>query len=152
MRPTALAVAVLLLAPVIHAQDAAPAPAPVKPFTAEETARYMDLGKKANRYFFEGHADSLVAMGDSAFAARVGGIDGIREQVANIADRAGIPLTVLEQKMTRREGTPQFWWEAEFSEFAAEPLVFRWLFNEAGQLTGAGMSPRSQARMDPEGK
>jgi len=139
---------VLLLAPVIHAQDAAPVPA--KPFTAQETARYMELGKKANRYFFEGQADSLLAMGDSAFASRVGGVDGIQQQITNIGDRAGMPLTVLEQKMTRRNGAPQFWWEAEFSEFTAEPLVFRWLFNEQGQLVGAGMrSPRSQARMDP---
>lgn len=149
MRTIAVAAAMLLLAPVLHAQDATPAPA--KPFTAEETARYMELGKRANRYFFEGLADSLVAMGDSAFAARVGGIDGVRQQVANIADRAGMPLTVVDQKLTRRNGTPQFWWEAEFSEFTDEPLVFRWLFNEAGQLTGAGMGPKSQARMDPEG-
>ncbi|HET9064608.1 MAG TPA: hypothetical protein VFN22_02145 [Gemmatimonadales bacterium] len=147
MRPTVLAAAALLLVPAVHAQDAAPSRA--KPFTAEETTRYMELGRRANRYFFEGQADSLLAMGDSAFAARVGGIDGIRQQVANIGDRAGMPLTVLEQKMTRRNGAPQFWWEAEFSEFTAEPLVFRWLFNEQGQLVGAGMSPKSQARMDP---
>lgn len=149
MRPTVLAAALLLFAPVANAQDTAPAPA--KPFTAEETARFMELGKKANRYFLEGRADSLLAMGDSAFTAKTGGVDGIGQQVANIAERAGMPLTVLEQKMTRREGTAQFWWEAEFSEFTAEPLVFRWLFNDAGQLVGAGMGPKSQARMDPEG-
>lgn len=147
MRLTALAAAVLMFAPAIHAQDAAPAPA--KPFTAEESSRYMALGKQATRYFFEGHADSLVAMGDSAFVARTGGVDGIRQQVATIADRAGMPLNVLEQKMTRRNGAPQFWWEAEFSEFVDEPLVFRWLFNDNGQLTGAGMGPKSAARMDP---
>ena len=105
MRRTVLAVALLSLTPVLHAQDAAPAAA--KPFTAAETTRYMEIGQAATRYFFEGHADSLLAMGDSAFQARVGGVDGIRQQVDRLAERAGMVLNVLDQKMTRRNGTPQ---------------------------------------------
>ncbi|MCA9762586.1 MAG: hypothetical protein KC544_05575 [Gemmatimonadetes bacterium] len=149
MRRTVLAVALLSLTPVLHAQDAAPAAA--KPFTAAETTRYMEIGQAATRYFFEGHADSLLAMGDSAFQARVGGVDGIRQQVDRLAERAGMVLNVLDQKMTRRNGTPQFWYEAEMSEFTNEPIVFRWLINEDGKLVGAGMGPKSMAPKDPEG-
>ena len=90
-------------------------------------------------------------MGDSAFQARVGGVDGIRQQVDRLAERAGMVLNVLDQKMTRRNGTPQFWYEAEMSEFTNEPIVFRWLINEDGKLVGAGMGPKSMAPKDPEG-
>jgi hypothetical protein len=149
MRVATLAAALLLIAPALHAQDEAPAPA--KPFTAAETARYTAIGQAATRYFFAGHADSLIAMGDSAFQARVGGVDGIRQQVDMIGERAGMVLNVLDQKMTRRNGTPQFWYEAEMSNFTDEPIVFRWLINEDGKLVGAGMGPKSMARSDPEG-
>jgi hypothetical protein len=43
---------------------------------------------------------------------------------------------------------PQFWFEADFAEFTADALVLRWLFNEEGQLVGAGMGPKGGAPAD----
>jgi len=134
----------------VRAQDEAP-PEPAKPFTAEESAHFMELGKRATGYFFDGHADSLLAMIAPETRERLGGIEGIRQQMDVIAERAGMLLEVVDQKMTRREGAPQFWWEANFSEFTQEPLVFRWVFNDDGMIRGAGITPKSQARADPEG-
>lgn len=116
----------------------------VEPFTTEEEARYMELGRKANGYFLEGKADSLLAMADSATGDRLGGVAGIRGMMDQIGERAGVPLTVLVEKMTRRQGLAQFWFEAEFSNFTTEPVVLRWLFDEAGMLVGAGVNPKSR--------
>ena len=134
--------AVALATSPLTAQDAAPA-APA-PFTAEAEARYMALGKQATRYFFEGKADSLLAMADSATGEGLGGVEGIRGMMDQIAERAGTPLNVLAEKMTRRNGLAQFWYEAEYSNFTTEPVVMRWLFDEAGMLVGAGINPKSR--------
>jgi hypothetical protein len=145
--------AAMVAAPVAaQTAPAAPptAPAAPKPFTPEETARYMELGRKANTWFFEGYADSLLAMADSGTRGRLGGLEGIQQQMETIAMRAGVVVRVVEEKMTRRNGTPQFWFEAEFTEFTEGTLVFRWLFNEEGQLVGAGMGPKEMAKADPE--
>jgi hypothetical protein len=149
-----LAAALLLATPLaVQAQDAPPEPAaaPAKPFTAEESAHYMELGKQAIGYFFDGQADSLLAMMRPETQERVGGIDGVRQMMDQIGERAGMVLEVVDQKMTRREGRPQFWWEANFSEFDMEPLVFRYIFDEDGLIRGAGVGPKSQSRFDPEG-
>ncbi len=138
--------AVVLAAAPLTAQDAAPA-AP-KPFTADEEARYLKLGHQAVTFFFDGKADSLLAMMDSATKTRAGGVDGVRQQMDAVAERGGVPLTVKAERMTRRNGQPQFWYEADMSNYADEPIVFRWLFNEQGQITGIGMGPKSNAPFD----
>lgn len=143
----ALGAAMLAAAPLAAQDTAAAAPAP-RPFTAAEEAHYLELGKAATHYFFDGQADSLLAMMDSTTRDRVGGLEGIRQQMDLVAERGGVPLNVLAEKMTRRNGTPQFWYEAEFSTFTNEPLVFRWLFNEDDRLVGAGMGPKSAAPFD----
>jgi len=148
MHRAALATALLLFAPAIRAQDGAAASTVAKPFTAAEEAHYLELGKKVNGWFFSGQADSLLAIADSAARERLGGLEGIRRQMDMVAERGGMPLTVLAEKMTRRNGTPQFWYEAEMSTFTDEPLVFRWLFNDQDQLVGAGMGPKSMAKAD----
>ncbi len=135
--------AVSLAAAPLAAQDTTAAP--TKTFTAAEEARHMALGRKVNTWFFEGQADSLLAIADSTTRERMGGIEGVRRQMDMVGERAGIPLNVLVEKMTHRRGIPQFWWEAEFSSFTQEPIVIRWLFNEQGEMVGAGMGPKSQA-------
>jgi hypothetical protein len=124
------------------------APQPPKPFTPEENARYMALGKKVNTWFFEGQADSIYAIADSSARAAMGGVEGIEQQLERFSTRAGAMLRIIDEKMTRREGAPQFWFEAEFAEFSDDALVLRWIFNEQGQLTGAGMGPKGGARKD----
>lgn len=144
----ALLAAVSGMAAPLVAQDAPPPPA--KPFTPEETARYMALGKKVNTWFFEGYADSLLAIATEETRGKMGGLEGMEQQMEMVAMRAGPIVRVVEEKMTRRNGQPQYWFEAEFVEFPQGTLVFRWLFNEEGQLVGAGMGPKENATADPE--
>ncbi len=147
-----LAAALLLATPMaVQAQDTPEPVAPAAPFTAEESAHYLELGKRAVGYFFDGQADSLFAMMRPETQESVGGIDGIRQMMDQIGERAGMVLEVVDQKMTRRQGNPQFWWEANFSEFTMEPLVFRYIFDENDMIRGAGVGPKSASRADPEG-
>jgi hypothetical protein len=145
-----LTAAVSLLALPLAAQDAPPAAPPFKPFTEAETERYLTLGKQIQAWFLAGHADSILAASSPEVAEQLG-LDGIRQQMDLFAERAGTVITVLEEKLTRRNGIPQFWWEAEVTNFTAEPVVLRWLFDEEGKLVGAGMNPKSRAMADPEG-
>src|SRR5690606_13466661 len=107
-----LAAAALFAAPVAaQTTPAAPptTPAAAKPFTPEETAKYMALGKKVNGWFFGGYADSIVAIAAPDILERMGGVEGVTDQMDRFTQRAGAMVRVVEEKMTRRNGVPQFW-------------------------------------------
>jgi hypothetical protein len=148
MRSTLLPLVALLAAAPLAAQTPAPAaPAATAPakLSPDEEARLLELGKKYTRWFLAGHADSLVTVFNPELLPRMGGIAGIADMMQQISDRAGIPTKLVEEKLTYRNGKPQHWYEAEFSELANEPLVIRWLFDPQGKIIGAGINPRSAA-------
>ncbi|HRP08451.1 MAG TPA: hypothetical protein PLL69_08180, partial [Gemmatimonadales bacterium] len=148
IRSTVFLGAALLGSAPLGAQTTEAAPAPPAPFTPAEEARYMELGRNVTRWFFNGAADSMYAAASEDTRKAMGGVEGIREQMDEITNRAGYRTLVVEEKMTRRDGMPQFWHEALFSDYTNEPLVFRWIFNEQGELVGAGINPKSKARKD----
>jgi hypothetical protein len=148
MRSTLLPLVALLAAAPLAAQTPAPAaPAATAPakLSPDEEARLLELGKKYTRWFLAGNADSLVTVFNPELLPRMGGIAGIADMMQQISDRAGIPTKLVEEKLTYRNGKPQHWYEAEFSELANEPLVIRWLFDPQGKIIGAGINPRSAA-------
>lgn len=148
IRNSAYLGALLLFTAQVQAQTTEVANAPPAPFSAAEEARYMELGRNVTRWFFDGAADSIYAIASEDTRKVMGSAEAIRELMEQVTDRAGFRTLVLEEKMTRREGAPQFWHEALFSDFTDEPLVFRWVFNDKGELVGAGVNPKSQARQD----
>lgn len=109
--------------------------------SAPDDAALMALGKKLTVWFFEGQADSLYAHLSDAAKANAGGVEGIRQHMSDFSSRAGSELGVLVEKMTRRNGKPQFWHEGTFSNFP-DALVIRWVFNEQGEVDGVGMGPK----------
>ncbi len=125
-------------------------PPPFKPFTAAENERYLARGKQIMAWYLAGHTDSV----HSAFAPEVQekiDLDGVRQQRDVFEERAGMVVNVRAEKMTRRQGVAQFWWEADVTNFTAEPVVMRWLLNEELQVVGIGFTPKSRALSDPEG-
>lgn len=128
---------VLLAAPL-----AAQTSAPTKPKLTD--AEYLALGRKVSEWFFNGQADSILAHMDSVSRERVGGVEGIMQQRDMLAARVGTEVAVVEEKMTRRKGIPQYWRESTYDVMTAEPFVIRFLFNEEGAMVGAGMGPKSQ--------
>lgn len=122
-------------------------PPPFKPFTAEEHDRYLTRGKQVMTWFLAGQADSIVAVGAPEFVT----LERVRELMDAFAERTGAVSRVLAEKLTRRNGAPQFWWEAEVVNFTAEPVVLRWVFDPEGRVAGVGFNPKSRALSDPEG-
>lgn len=143
--------ALTLFALPLAAQNAPPAaPPPFKPFTQAETERYMARGKQVMAWYLAGQADSV----HGAFSPETAGeitVDQIRQQRDVFEERAGTVIKVLAEKMTRRNGIAQFWWEADVTNFSAEPVVMRWLLNEELKVVGVGFNPKSRALSDPEG-
>ncbi|MBK8002604.1 MAG: hypothetical protein IPK12_01385 [Gemmatimonadetes bacterium] len=109
---------------------------------APDDAALMALGKKLTVWFFEGQADSLYAHLSDGAKANAGGVEGIRQHMSDFSSRAGSEMGVLVEKMTRRNGKPQFWHEGTFSNFP-DALVIRWVFNDRGEVDGVGMGPKS---------
>jgi len=156
MRSTLLPLVALLAAAPLAAQTPAPpappsaAPAPPPRLTAQQESEFLVLGKTYTRWFLAGSADSLASAFDAEMLTRVEGVDGISKMMWQIADRAGSQTKVLVEKMTYRNGKPQYWHEAEFSGLADEPLVIRWVLNPEGKIIGAGINPKSVAP-EPDG-
>jgi hypothetical protein len=132
-RRAALALAALLtLAPAAAAQ------------TALSDPEYLELGRKSYDWFLGAQFDSLMAHTAADTWAAVGGTEGMQQRLGELYTRAGTEVEFVEEKMTRRRGNPQYWREARYSSFTDEPIVFRWVFNEQGEITGMGLGPRSR--------
>ena len=137
MRPSIFlsgATAAMLLARPVHAQAAA---------KRLSEAQYLTLGRHYTEWFFAGRTDSLIAHMSPGSVEASGGAAGILNQRDQVSARAGKETVLLEEKMTWRRGLPQFWHEAMFENFA-EPVVIRWVMDDAGAIVGIGLGPKSQ--------
>jgi hypothetical protein len=139
-RPLLLLAATLVAAP-LAAQTATPPNAG----PAVDEALLLERGRKLTDWLLAAQADSILAYMTEDTRTRVGGRGGITEMSMKIATSAGEQAVVVEEKMTRRNGKPQFWRQAKFDGMMPEPLVFRWVFDSAGYVVGAGIQPLSQA-------
>jgi hypothetical protein len=111
--------------------------------TAADSARFLALGSKYTRWFIAGQADSLATGMDPQVLERLGGVEKILEQSAMLAERRGNETKIVEEKLTRRLGRLQFWHAGEFSEMEGDVFVIRWILDEHGKITGAGLGPQS---------
>lgn len=113
--------------------------------TSADSARFLALGQKYTRWFLTGNVDSLVSVVHPSALEGLGGVDGVREAQGRVSERAGIETTVVEEKLTRRNGRLQFWHAGDFSEFTSDQFVIRWLLDENGKIVGAGLGPKAQS-------
>ena len=133
-RPLALA-AVLALPPAAAVAQAAPAGA--RPDSLALARQYV-------AWFYANEVDSLWAHSAPGFREDVGTADWWRQRADQFALRAGTETEVIEERFRMRNGRPQYWRTARFSDFA-EPLLLRFVIDDAGQIAGLGMGPLSQA-------
>lgn len=108
-------------------------------------ADYLALGRKYFDWFVAAEADSLLAHMSPEAREASGGVDGVNRAVTDFITRAGLESELVEERMTRRRGNPQYWREARYTTFVDEPLVFRWVFNDKGEILGIGMGPKSRS-------
>ena len=102
----------------------------------------LTLGRKYVDWLLEGQVDSLHAHMTPEVQARIS-IDHITGQSDMIAMRAGVRLDILEEMYVMRNGKPQYWQTTSFSEIE-EPLVFRFVIEPDGRISGVGINPQSQ--------
>jgi len=124
----------LVLAPsVLFAQSPSPTPRPDS----------LTLARKFTTWFYTGQIDSLLAHSpadrqDSTARRRY------QENLDQLTVRAGTEVEVIEEKFAMRNGRPQYWRTAKFSNFP-EPILLRWVIDGKGELVGMGLGPLSQA-------
>ncbi len=108
----------------------------------------MEIGAKYTGWFLNGEADSLWAYFSPEQQERRSA-DDIRSVMDQMLAVAGIEAEVIEQKYVMRNGMPQFWHTASFTDFE-EPLMIRWVITPEGKIGGFGMNPLSRApEIDP---
>ena len=108
-------------------------------------ADYLALGRKYFDWFIAAEAVILLAHMSPEAREASGGVDGVNRAVTDFITRAGLETELVEERMTRRRGNPQYWREARYTTFVEEPLVFRWVFNDKGEILGIGMGPKSRS-------
>lgn len=124
-----------------------PPPKP-EPLSAADSTRLMGLGHRYMGWLLAGRVDSLVGVMTADFVESGGGAAAVAERLGILAERGGQETGGVAERMTRRNGKPQFWHEGNFALFDAEPLVIRFLFDGNGKISGMGMGPKSQAPFD----
>lgn len=141
-RVLALGLALATAAP-LAAQTAAAttAPAPTTA-TAPDPEQLFKLGQQFTNWFLNAEAESLYAYLSPESQQEVGSVAEVQRRIGEFMARAGGELSVLEEKMNRRNGHPQFWHEALFEQ-ADEPIVIRWLFDDNAKIVGVGLGPKS---------
>lgn len=131
--------AALALAAPLAAQSA-PSAATAVP----ADVKLLALGHQLTDWFLAGRMDSIVARMPDDIKEKSGGVSGLLDARAQLAQRGGEEAKVLEEKMTRRRGLAQYWRSSLYTEFPEEPLVLRWVFNDSSQVVGIGLGPLSQ--------
>ena len=104
----------------------------------------MEIGETYMEYVLDYDASSLWdALTDDA-RERLGSVGDLRDQMGQIFRQIGSQERVIDQRYWMREGKPQYWHTAEFSEFP-EPMVFRFVIEPDGKISGLGLNPESQS-------
>ena len=133
-RTTGLALLALLVAPAAAlAQDAAPHLPPDS----------MELGRKYIEWWFGAEVDSLRAAMTPEMQEQWTE-ELTLERMDMVAEHAGFPTDVVEEKYVMRNGMPQYWQTMEVDVFD-EPFMIRFVITPEGKIAGIGMNPASQA-------
>jgi len=141
----ALTLVLALTAGPVVAQNAAPTTpaASTAPAVNWNDTQWILYGRQVAEWFFAGQTDSLLAHASPDVLERMGGANGLLEARDQLLSRAGSETKVINDKMTKRRGNPQYWRESDY-ENAPEAMVLRFVFNAQAQVIGIGMGPLSQ--------
>jgi len=126
-----LAAVLVMAASPLVAQDA-----PARPDS-------LALARKYVGWLYETQVDSLWAHTSAEMREDLGSSDWWRQRADEIALRAGSETEVIEERFRMRNGRPQYWRTARFSDFD-QPLLLRFVIDDAGMIAGLGMGPASQ--------
>ena len=129
---------------------AAPTPTPAPAATPRPAPAKLDydslaFGRLAHGWVLAGEVDSLWAHSDSAFRVALGSKDRWAAMQMELAGRAGVEVSVVEERWIKRNNTRQYWRVFNASDFTEQPLVIRWALLPGKMIAGLGMNPLSNA-------
>jgi hypothetical protein len=141
----------LLIAAPLAAQTPAPAAATPAPAVRQKLPNdSLEMARKYAGWIWSNQFDSLIAHSVPE-GATPEARQRLAEQTPQIAARAGIEQSVVEERWVRRNGNRQYWRVARFTDFTDEPLVLRLVIMPDGKIAGMGFGPLSQVPpIDPE--
>jgi hypothetical protein len=113
---------------------------------AQATAKpdSLTLARRYTVWFYTGQFDSLLAHHPSGDRGDPALRQGLEQRFEMLATRAGTETAVIEEKFVMRNGRPQYWRTARFSD-SSEPILLRWVIDANGDIIGMGLGPLSQA-------
>lgn len=130
----------VILAAVLAVGAAAPVAARQTPAARPDS---LALARKYSTWFNGGQYDSLFA--HTAEGAKQNlTAEWWRERGDEMALRLGTEVEVIEERFRMRNGRPQYWRTARYSDFA-QPFLLRFVLDGEGKIDGLGMGPLSQA-------
>lgn len=136
-----LAAALGLLVPgSAHAQDADASPVADGPRLPADS---MEIGAKYVGWILDSRADSMWSKMTPESQSRMQSVGNLKETMGQIHMQIGMHERTISERYWMREGKPQFWHTAEFSEIA-EPVVIRLVIEPDGMISGVGINPESQ--------
>lgn len=111
----------------------------------------MEIGARYVGWFLDGEADSLWAHMTPDAQENAESVDGILNAMDQVMTQVGVQADVIETKYVMRNGMPQYWHTASFTDFD-EPIQIRWVITPDGMIGGMGINPESRApEVDPPG-
>lgn len=139
-----LLLALIIAAPAVTLAQAPAAAATPRPKPAQLPADSMERGRKYTQWLYTNQVDSLIAHMDSAGKAQPNVKAEYESRVAQLAERAGDEVKVLEEKFITRNGARQYWRTVQFTR-APENVIVRFVIGSKGEMLGIGLSLVSQA-------
>jgi len=125
---------------------ATPAPAKV---VHPKVGNEIELGRQFTMWLYFGQFDSLYTRLDAESRTELGSPEKMAEEFDSFVAQVGEETELIEEKVVMRNGNPQYWRTANFSQ-ASEPIMLRWVIVN-GEIRGIGANPASQAPpIDPE--
>ena len=140
-----LACAAPVAAQAVVVPPSPPVPVPLSP---ADSTRLFARGKQINDWFLAGMLDSVYAAASAEARQKMGGVEWLHSHWERFIEPAGAPIGDVAMALTRRDGEPQFWYEARFSQITNDLVVVRWVLDTDGRITGVGMGPKGTARKD----
>ena len=103
----------------------------------------MALGARYIDWILDYRADSLWAHFSEDMKENFGSVGDFLDRMGELHGQIGIQERVVSQRYWMRNGKPQFWHTAEFSQ-VEEPVVLRLVIEPDGVISGIGFNPESQ--------
>jgi hypothetical protein len=103
----------------------------------------MEIGARYMEMILNYDAEDLHGNFTEELKENFGTPDVIMDRMMGLFDQLGSQEEVVSQRYWMRNGKPQFWHTAIFSEMD-EPFVFRFVIEPDGKISGIGINPESQ--------